>query len=95
LAAFGIVRRQRLATVAAFTTIFRGAAGRLRHHVPELSCRREFNQSGAAMENDMADTTVDAALWLILAAMIGWVTLGCFVTAGHHRRHGTRHSSRH
>jgi hypothetical protein len=47
------------------------------------------------MEIDMADTTVDAALWLILAAMIGWVTLGCFVTAGHHRRHATRQSSRH
>jgi hypothetical protein len=34
---------------------------------------------------------VDMALWLILAAMIGWVTLGCFVTARHDRRH---HSAR-
>jgi hypothetical protein len=30
------------------------------------------------MEDDMA---VDAALWLILAGMIGWVALGCYLTA--------------
>jgi hypothetical protein len=30
------------------------------------------------MEDDMA---VDAALWLILAGMIGWVALGCYFTA--------------
>ena len=42
----------------------------------------EFNQSGAAMEDDMAvDTAVDAELWLIFAAMIGWIVLGCFLTA--------------
>jgi hypothetical protein len=92
---FGMVRRQGSATVAAFTTISAADTGGLRHHVPELSCRREFNRSGAAMENDMADTAVDAALWLILAAMIGWVTLGCFVTARHHRGHATWQSSRH
>jgi hypothetical protein len=28
---------------------------------------------------------VDAALWLILAAMIGWVALGCMMTARHRR----------
>ena len=26
------------------------------------------------------DTVVDAELWLILAAMIGWIVLGCFLT---------------
>jgi hypothetical protein len=44
------------------------------------------------MEDDMAvDTAVDAELWLILAAMIAWVALGCFVTA-RHRRSATRQS---
>jgi hypothetical protein len=43
------------------------------------------------MEDDMAvDTAVDAELWLILAAMVGWITLGCFLTARHRR---TRQSS--
>jgi hypothetical protein len=40
------------------------------------------------------DTAVDAELWLILAAMIGWITLGCFLTA-HHRHDGPRQSRRH
>ena len=39
------------------------------------------------------DTVVDAELWLILAAMIGWITLGCFLTA-RHNRHAPRQSSR-
>jgi hypothetical protein len=44
------------------------------------------------MEDDMAvDTAVDAELWLIFVAMIGWITLGCFMTA-HHRHHGPRQS---
>jgi len=43
------------------------------------------------MEDDMAaDTAVDAELWLILAAMIGWILLGCFLTA-HDRHHAPRH----
>jgi hypothetical protein len=47
------------------------------------------------MESDMAvDTAVDAELWLILAAMIGWITLGCFLTA-RSRHHGPRQSPRH
>jgi hypothetical protein len=38
---------------------------------------------------------VDAALWLILAAMIGWVALGCVMTARHQRpAHGGRFSDR-
>ena len=37
------------------------------------------------------DTVVDAELWLILPAMIGWITLGCFMTA-RHRHHGPRQS---
>ena len=40
------------------------------------------------------DTAVDAELWLILAAMIGWITLGCFLTA-RHRHHESRQSPRH
>ena len=32
------------------------------------------------------DTAVDAELWLIFAAMIGWIVLGCFLTA-HDRHH--------
>jgi hypothetical protein len=52
----------------------------------ELSSRQKFNQSGAAMGDDMAvDTAVHAELWLIFAAMIGWIVLGCFLTA--HDRH--------
>jgi hypothetical protein len=40
------------------------------------------------------ETAVDAELWLILAAMVGWIALGCFVTARH--RHSTpRQSPRH
>ena len=51
----------------------------------------EFNQSGAGMEDDMAvDTAVDAELWLIFAAMIGWIVLGCFLTA-HDRHHAPGH----
>jgi hypothetical protein len=47
------------------------------------------------MGDDMAvDTVVDAELWLILAAMIGWITLGCFLTA-RHDHHAPRQSSRH
>jgi hypothetical protein len=61
----------------------------------ELSARLKFNQSGAAMEDDMAvDTVVDTELWLILAAMIGWVVLSCFLTARHHH-HAPRQMSRH
>jgi hypothetical protein len=46
------------------------------------------------MEDNMAvDTVVDTELWLILAAMAGWIILGCFLTR---RRHPTtRQSSRH
>jgi hypothetical protein len=33
------------------------------------------------MEDDMA---VDIELWLILAAMAGWIFLGCMVTRGSH-----------
>jgi hypothetical protein len=42
------------------------------------------------------DTVVDAELWLILAAMIGWIVLGCFLTARHHhmRRGNRRGTSR-
>ena len=36
------------------------------------------------------DTAVDAELWLILVAMIGWIVLGCFLTA-HDRHHAPRH----
>jgi hypothetical protein len=39
-----------------------------------------FNHARAAMEDDMA---VDAVLWLILAGMIGWIVLGCQLTAPH------------
>jgi hypothetical protein len=47
------------------------------------------------MEDDMAvDTAVDAELWLIFAAMIGWIVLGCFLTA-RHRHHAPRQSWRH
>jgi hypothetical protein len=47
------------------------------------------------MEDDMAvDTAVDAELWLILAAMIGWIALGCFVTS-RHRHSTTQPSQRH
>jgi hypothetical protein len=52
----------------------------------ELSERLTIQHSGAAMEGIMAvDTVVDAELWLILAAMIGWVALGCHLTARHRR----------
>jgi len=37
---------------------------------------------------------VSAVLWLIFAAMIGLVVLGCFLTA-RHRQPGARQSSRH
>jgi hypothetical protein len=61
----------------------------------ELFERLKFNTQGRPWEDDMAvDTAVDAELWLILAAMIGWITLGCFLTA-HHRHHGPRQSPRH
>jgi hypothetical protein len=43
------------------------------------------------MEDDVA---VDAALWLILAAMIGWVVLGCALTARHRRSSAQRVSRR-
>jgi hypothetical protein len=36
---------------------------------------------------------VDAALWLILVAMGGWVALGCFMTV-HDRRPATQRSRR-
>ncbi|MGE5367009.1 MAG: hypothetical protein ACM3PO_07050 [Betaproteobacteria bacterium] len=41
------------------------------------------------------DTVVDAELWLILAAMIGWIVRGCFVTSrhSHHHHHTPRQSS--
>ena len=32
----------------------------------------------------MAADIVDIELWLILAAMIGWVYLGCMMTYGQH-----------
>jgi hypothetical protein len=48
------------------------------------------------MEDDVAvDTVVDGELWLILAAMIGWIVLGCFVTARHHHHHAPWQSPRH
>ena len=37
---------------------------------------------------------VDVELWLILAAMIGWVVLGCFLTARHDHQ-APRQSPRH
>ena len=38
------------------------------------------------MEDDIEDDmAVDAALWLILVAMIGWVVLGCALTARNRR----------
>ena len=40
------------------------------------------------------DTVVDTELWLILAAMIGWIVLGCFLTA-RHDHHAPQHSSQH
>jgi hypothetical protein len=47
------------------------------------------------MEDDMAvDMAVDVELWLILTAMIGWVALGCFMTARRHH-HAPRQASRH
>ena len=70
----------------------------LRHRikrVPGSFLRAEILYPGAAMEDDMAvDTAVDAELWLILVAMIGWIILGCFMTA-RHRHHGPRQSPRH
>ena len=45
---------------------------------------RPFNESGAAMEDAMAADIVDIELWLILAAMIGWIYLGCMMTYGQH-----------
>jgi hypothetical protein len=45
------------------------------------------------MEEDMAvDTAVDAELWLILAAIVGWIALGCFVTR--HRQPTAQQPSR-
>jgi len=38
------------------------------------------------------DTAVDAELWFILAAMIAWIVLGCFLTARH--RHPQRGNHR-
>jgi len=47
------------------------------------------------MEDDLAvDTAVDAKLWFILAAMIAWIVLGCFLTA-RDRHPTTRQSPRH
>jgi hypothetical protein len=43
------------------------------------------------MEDDVA---VDAALWLIIAVMIGWVVLGCALTARHRRSSAQRVSRR-
>jgi len=44
--------------------------------------RPRFNELGAAMMED--DMAVDIELWLILAAMAGWIFLGCMVTHGSH-----------
>jgi hypothetical protein len=73
----------------------------LRHRIKRVpwSFRRARNltDKGRPWEDDMAvDTVVDAELWLILAAMIGWVVLGCFVTSRHsHHHHTPRQSSQH
>jgi len=89
------------AAAAAFTTIALAAIRRpnpaTSHQAGsrELSERLKIYHPGAAMESDMAgDTVVDAELWLILAAMLGWIVLGCFLTA-HHRHHGPRPSPLH
>ena len=47
-----------------------------------FSLRPRFNELGAAMMED--DMAVDIELWLILAAMAGWIFLGCMVTYGRH-----------
>jgi len=56
----------------------------LRHHIMELSSDRALSPKrgghGKRWQDDMA---VDAALWLILAAMIGLVVSGCVLTAPH------------
>ncbi len=41
------------------------------------SARCAINRTGAAMEDDMA---VDMVLWALLAAMVGFLALGCMVT---------------
>ena len=59
--------------------------------LPGAFCAAEnLTDQGRPWEDDMAvDTAVDAELWLILAAMIGWIVLGCFLTA-HDRHRGAR-----
>jgi hypothetical protein len=51
----------------------------------ELSERLKIESVTGGRGGCAADTVVDAELWLILAAMIGWIVLGCFLTARHHR----------
>jgi len=46
--------------------------------------RRPLNELGAAMEDAMAADIVDIELWLIFAAMAGWIYLGCMMTYGKH-----------
>jgi flagellar biogenesis protein FliO len=35
---------------------------------------------GVAVEDDVSDTVVDAALWVILATAVALIVLGCWVT---------------
>jgi hypothetical protein len=64
----------------------------LRHCGREPWSRPALNRKGTAMkEYGMA---VDAALWVIFATMVGWVVLGCFLTA-RHRRAPPQRASRH
>jgi len=59
--------------------------------------RRAHLTERGGMKNQMAGRmAVDAALWLLLAAMIGWVALGCMMTARHPRpSHGDRLGDHH
>jgi hypothetical protein len=77
---------------AAFTTIARGA---IRRALPFDIESREFPGAFAGQKfNRPRAAVVDTELWLILAAMIGWTVLGCFLTA-RRDHHAPRHSSQH
>jgi hypothetical protein len=53
---------------------------------PSQRLKKLINQ-GRPWEYDMAvDTVVNAELWLILAAMIGWIVLGRYLTGRHYHQ---------
>jgi hypothetical protein len=82
-------RRCVIRTAYRATKIFRrGGAATLQHCDIRSEAfsprRRSMSQRGRPWRTDMAADIVDTELWLIIAAMVGWIFLGCMMTRGLH-----------